>query len=398
MENKKRGIVSLVIMMSLFFFLLIPAVFALFAQLPFLSQFAPNIADIYMKYSYFIDSIIYFLILVGAAQVVFEKKFAGRGGKAIIIGVGVSLAIAAAVWEYRSGFMLIKLWPLAMIIFFLAIAMAFYNFLKHITDISRAMALLSMAFLFYFFQALAPGFASWFSANPHSSIRLIWSLLNIVALVCLIWGVIDLFRSIFSGGGESTSHVSEQPSEGPERNEEKTRAKPTTQPTTPHISKPHEMYKELLALREKGMKIGEIISKKLIKITDYIKTDYEKKKNLIKEFYTTYEKNWKEAKKSIEEIKKIVKRDIGLSKEEEAELKKILKEIEEIVKHLGEEEKVKDVLNISYSIIEKTKELDKNLKEQYAFFDKIKDKDVEEIKIEMPSLLVLLEKEEDILK
>src|SRR3989344_4218017 len=66
-----------------------------------------NIGATYERYWYVIDSIMYFIILVGVAQYVFSKQFEGRGGKAIIIGVGVSLAIAASLFEYRNNFKLI---------------------------------------------------------------------------------------------------------------------------------------------------------------------------------------------------------------------------------------------------------------------------------------------------
>ena len=53
-----------------------------------------DFSSIYIEYQDFIDFFIYLLIFVGLARVVFEQKFQGSGGKAIIIGVGVALSFA----------------------------------------------------------------------------------------------------------------------------------------------------------------------------------------------------------------------------------------------------------------------------------------------------------------
>jgi len=58
-----------------------------------------DIGKAYEQYPLLIDAVLYFIIFVGIAQAVLSKKFEGRGGKAVVVGVGVTLAIAIIFWE-----------------------------------------------------------------------------------------------------------------------------------------------------------------------------------------------------------------------------------------------------------------------------------------------------------
>ena len=58
-----------------------------------------DIEKTYDQYSVFIDLIIYLLIFVGLSQAVLSKKFQGRGGKAVVISVGLILTISMIIAE-----------------------------------------------------------------------------------------------------------------------------------------------------------------------------------------------------------------------------------------------------------------------------------------------------------
>ncbi|MBU0535381.1 MAG: hypothetical protein KKE20_00290 [Nanoarchaeota archaeon] len=165
-----------------------------------------DIGGTYARYGFVIDSLIYFVILLGAAEVALRKQFADRsksGAKAIVIGVGFALAFSIMFWEWRSGFRLASIWPLALALVFITFGLAFYNFIKGGTC-QKAVGLLSFAFLFYFFQGLVPQIAIWFLANPNTYVRFMWAVLHLMALIALVWGVIELLRCLGVGGGGSS--------------------------------------------------------------------------------------------------------------------------------------------------------------------------------------------------
>lgn len=161
-----------------------------------------DIASLYSSYGFVIDSFIYFLILLGAAEIGLSKSFKGKGGRAIIVGVGIALALSACVWEAYSGFRLANLWPLALAIVLLTFGIAFYNIIRG-GPCSRATGMLSFAFLFFFFQSLIPGIDDWFTASGSEWLEMAWSLLNLAAVVFMVWGIIDLILCIARGGGSS---------------------------------------------------------------------------------------------------------------------------------------------------------------------------------------------------
>src|SRR3989344_4682275 len=202
MINKVRC-KDIMIIMAGFFLLVLSAIGVLAAPLDaILNPISRlNIAAFYASYGFIIDAMLYFLLLMGAAQAGLGKMFKERSGKAIIVAVGLALSFSVTVWEFSSGFRLANLWPLAIIIVLLTIGIAFYNFVKIGGTLNKGMTLLAFSFLFYFFQGLVPSLANWFNTHPSQWIRLIWALLNILAFFCLIWGVVELIKGL--GGGPS---------------------------------------------------------------------------------------------------------------------------------------------------------------------------------------------------
>lgn len=161
-----------------------------------------NIGKAYEDHWYIIDCIMYFIILVGVSQYVFQEQFKGSGGKAIIIGMGVSLSVAAAFFEYKNGFRLLEVFgPIAIIVVVLLFMVGIYKFAKALGAGGRGFAMLAFAFLFFYITAMMPSLTGWFANNSSEFIRLIWALLNILAIVFLIWGLIDVISSLAKLGG-----------------------------------------------------------------------------------------------------------------------------------------------------------------------------------------------------
>ena len=60
-----------------------------------------------------VDALVFVLIFVGLARAAFEKRFAGQGGKALIVGIGLSLAIGMVWAEVEYGFSIKSFGPMA---------------------------------------------------------------------------------------------------------------------------------------------------------------------------------------------------------------------------------------------------------------------------------------------
>lgn len=204
-----------------------------------------NPAIFYQNHWYIIDSFIYLMILLGVAQFSLSKQFPGRAGKAVVIGVGLSLALAASLFEYKNNFKLVeKLGPLAIIIVCVLFLWGVYKFAQSLGAGGKAFAMLAFAFLFFYLCAMLPSLVDWFAKNPNENIRLIWAVLNLVALIFLVWGVISLFSSLGGEGSkvapwQGPSPAEERPGREPRpRPGEEPRPEPGTEPTPPG-TQPH---------------------------------------------------------------------------------------------------------------------------------------------------------------
>jgi len=152
-----------------------------------------NITSIYEQYSTLIDFTIYLLIFVGLAQITLGKHFQGRGGKAITIGIGISLAVSLAIAEQYIGFSIRSFGPIAAGIFLALIGFMIYRLVKHLgagmmTSSSAAyiIVLLSMV-------AVVPGFFAWINqAMP---------LLNLILVICLFIAIYNVISHLFKKHG-----------------------------------------------------------------------------------------------------------------------------------------------------------------------------------------------------
>jgi hypothetical protein len=88
-----------------------------------------DISSLYSQYSLIIDAVIAFFIFFGIAKVTLGNRFEGRGGKAIIIGVGLGLSIGFLLMEKTLNFSLRSFGPLAVGIILILVGFVFYNLL-----------------------------------------------------------------------------------------------------------------------------------------------------------------------------------------------------------------------------------------------------------------------------
>lgn len=152
--------------------------------------------------AYILDSIIYFIILIGAAQFALSKQFEGRGGKAVIIGMGIALSISAVMFERKYGFRLGTVFgPLAIIIVVLIFLVAAYRIVQALGVGGKYAGMLAFSFLFFYVSSQLPSVESWFMSNPNDMIVTIWLFLQLFALVFLIWGLVGVIASLAGIGG-----------------------------------------------------------------------------------------------------------------------------------------------------------------------------------------------------
>jgi len=128
--NKKR--VYIAIIAIVLFTLLATTVVAQLLE-PILRPIADiNIIGVMQgPYGIVVDTILIFVILVGAAMAGLGERFADN--KSIAVAVGIALALGGAYGEYVTGFRMINLWPLAMVMVLLAFGFAAYNYFKKIS-------------------------------------------------------------------------------------------------------------------------------------------------------------------------------------------------------------------------------------------------------------------------
>lgn len=156
-----------------------------------------KLGEVYANHPYVIDTILYFIILVGMSQFVFSEQFKGSGGKAIVIGMGVSLSIAASYFEYTHSFKLLEAFgPIAYFSIIILGLVGMYKFATALGGSGRIAGMLAYALLFYYTAAQMPWIETWLKSK---GLEWIWAMLNLLALVFAVWGIIELISAVARG-------------------------------------------------------------------------------------------------------------------------------------------------------------------------------------------------------
>jgi len=150
-----------------------------------------NIAQIYSQYSTIFDFFIFLVLFVGLAQVVYEKRFQGRGGKAVIIAVGVSLAVGLSVAEAKFGFNLGSMGGIAGAILIIAFGLLLFHLLNSLGLQKSTAVAWTFIILFIFLNSISRKLAILIQRN--------FPILNLLFLLACLFAIIKGFSSLEGG-------------------------------------------------------------------------------------------------------------------------------------------------------------------------------------------------------
>jgi len=159
-----------------------------------------DVAGIYERFDLMIDSFILLILFLGVTQFSLGRHFGrDRSGRAVIIGVGLSLALAAIFFEYRTGWRIVNLGPLAIAIFSIVLAILIYQIVRLLCD----HAAMPVAFVTFFtmMDILIPDQLMRLQNYPAlaGTVNLVYA----IAVIMLIVGIIRCIWSVprWGGGG-----------------------------------------------------------------------------------------------------------------------------------------------------------------------------------------------------
>ena len=143
-----------------------------------------DVAGTYERHSALIDFLLYVVLFVGIAQSSFAHRFAGRGGRAVVIGVGLILALALS----SSSFSINKMWPVAATIILLFTVSIIFRALKKLIGNSAVSLAMSFIIAYFIVRSVVP--------EIHDELANLLHGLFYVAVLTIIFG---LPRAVFSG-------------------------------------------------------------------------------------------------------------------------------------------------------------------------------------------------------
>lgn len=179
--------------------------------------FAPlrdlNLPSFYANYSSVLDAIIFVIIFVGLAQVTLGKRFGNTsGGKAVVVGVGLALALSLVIMEQTMDFSIAQFGPYAAAVFVLLAASVLFYLLKTLGVDSIGSFCTSYVIVYFMLRAVVPSFFYWVRAHAPG----LHGLVALGALICLFAAVWKLVGGFWPGGDDSKLRITAfPPSEKP---------------------------------------------------------------------------------------------------------------------------------------------------------------------------------------
>jgi hypothetical protein len=180
-----------------------------------------DIASFYLRYFSFIDAIIYLILFLSLAQLVFTKVYKDNKKEAKMVAVAISLALTVSmiVLEMRTSFYIGQLAPVALIVFLLVLAVLLYNLMLGLfTGTNGKMVSASLTYLIIYGLLIVPfgTLYKWIQTNA-SMLSAVLALASISAFIYLI---IEMFSILGLGGkddkGKDLGGVKKNPEEKPE--------------------------------------------------------------------------------------------------------------------------------------------------------------------------------------
>jgi len=163
---------------------------------------------VYGKFGPFIDAMIYLIIFLGISQATLGKQFdKSKGGRAIVIGVGLVLAIGLSLFGVRTGFNIASFGPIAAIILISLMGFAFYTGITsfEIEGVDK-LTIAAIAYLLFYYgvQATVPNVIMFINSN----VPVVGGLLAMLALGFTIYVIVMMVKfamSLFGGKESSTT-------------------------------------------------------------------------------------------------------------------------------------------------------------------------------------------------
>lgn len=162
-----------------------------------------DVAETYDRYQPFIDAFLYFIFFISVVKVTLAKRFSGPGGNALIVSIGLILAISMSWWASSVGFTFKSFGVVTAAIFIGIIWYFIFAFIRHQGGNVAAASALGYVIAFLLAIAIMPQLADQLRNGPKS-LRTLWGLLNVIflfALIMAIMGISRWFRGEWVSGG-----------------------------------------------------------------------------------------------------------------------------------------------------------------------------------------------------
>ena len=151
-----------------------------------------DLSRTYDHYSAIIDLFIFFLIFLGAAKVTLGRRFTGRAGTALCVGVALALSVGLVIAEERVGFNLNSFGPVAASLLILIFGLLFFLLLHHVGMSKLRSFCLAYITLYFVLHAVSPELFDWISTE----VPLMGVLLGVVLFLTILIAITALWHGI----------------------------------------------------------------------------------------------------------------------------------------------------------------------------------------------------------
>lgn len=120
-----------------------------------------DIAATYQRHGAYIDFVIYLVVFTGLSHFVYTKRFPGRAGKAISIGISLALSTAMTVFSQQTGFRLGNLGGIAGMLLLAMFALMVFTFIKQLGGHTTNSGLVAFIAAYMITRAAFPEVYQW---------------------------------------------------------------------------------------------------------------------------------------------------------------------------------------------------------------------------------------------
>jgi hypothetical protein len=210
---KKRTLLLLLLAAIFIFSVIAPAVIAQPETGVFGALLKPfgGIEKAYDRFGTTIDLVIYLIIFLGLTQWTLGRKFTGKGGKAITVGIAIVFAVSLALFGRTANFNIKSFGPIAALVFVALIGYALWIGMRelNVPCLGKDGSIALVFIVIYFsLAAVVPSLISWLLEH----VPIIGALLSLIMLICL---VLFMVRFIMCIGGAFGFSWGRGPSPGP---------------------------------------------------------------------------------------------------------------------------------------------------------------------------------------